>query len=788
MSQLKNSTLQEENDFKKIFDLVIRNYKIFIISIIIALGLAVFKNRSSIPVYQVNASLLIKEDSKQSSGGKGLNDFMNSSLFGVDQNFQNELWVLKSSPVIEQTIRNLDLSVSYLRKAEFLYLDTYKEVPYKVLYNQKHIQPFYVMFNIQFQSNNKFLITAEAENPWLHNPATNANKTKNGKWLLRQYGTFGKLIETPDLSLIVERDSTGGNIDKNGSYYFQFSDIPSLVNAYKGSFKFDIVDKKATVIEISLNTESVLKGIDVVNELMDVYSSQNLARKNHIASITIDYIEKQLNEISDSLSQTEDNLQTFRSSNQLLNVTEQATGISAQYMDLQNQRAELYTHKRYYEYVADYLAKNDDFSNMSVPSSMGIPDQVLNTLTTQLIAAQTQRSNLIENKQARNPLVKKLEIQIDNLKKTISENISAVRQTTDITIDEMNKRISRIEGQISRMPKTQRQLGGIERKYRLNDAIYNYLLEKRAEAKITKASNLPDDVIIEPAAQVGSSQIMPNTKKNYAIALILGFALPFGFLLLKSALNNKIETQENIERLTDIPVLGKIMHNGKKTNNVVFEYPTSPIAESYRALRTNLDFYLVKGGHKKVIMVTSCIEGEGKSFNALNIAMSYAQLGRKTILLDFDLRKPTPYFNKKEESSIGLSSYLIDQATLKEITISSPHAKLDYICSGPIPPNPAELLALEKTENLVNALKEQYDYIIIDTPPLAQVTDGFLLMERADIVVIVARYNYSKKSIFSIIMKDLRQKNISNVCIVLNDNKIESDQYGYGYGYNRKKS
>jgi capsular exopolysaccharide synthesis family protein len=196
----------------------------------------------------------------------------------------------------------------------------------------------------------------------------------------------------------------------------------------------------------------------------------------------------------------------------------------------------------------------------------------------------------------------------------------------------------------------------------------------------------------------------------------------------------------------------------------------------------------VKGGHKKVIMVTSCIEGEGKSFNAVNIAMSYAQLGRKTILLDFDLRKPTPYFNKKEESSIGLSSYLIDQATLKEITISSPHAKMDYICSGPIPPNPAELLALEKTENLVNALKEQYDYIIIDTPPLAQVTDGFLLMERADIVVIVARCNYSKKSIFSIIMKDLRQKNISNVCIVLNDNKIESDQYGYGYGYNRKKS
>jgi capsular exopolysaccharide synthesis family protein len=269
---------------------------------------------------------------------------------------------------------------------------------------------------------------------------------------------------------------------------------------------------------------------------------------------------------------------------------------------------------------------------------------------------------------------------------------------------------------------------------------------------------------------------------------MLGLGVPFCYLLFKNALNNKIETQDNIERLTKIPVLGKILHNYKKTSNVVFEYPTSAIAESYRALRTNLDFYLTKGDHKKIILVTSCIEGEGKSFNALNLAMSYAQLGRKTILLDFDLRKPTPYFNKKEEALVGLSSFLLDKASLNEIIIPSPHEKMDYICSGPIPPNPAELLAHDKAQKLINILKEKYDYIIIDTPPLAQVTDGFLLMEKADLKVIVARYNYSKKSIFAIIMKDLSQKNINNVCIVMNDNKIEKDQYGYGYGYNKKKN
>ena len=219
-----------------------------------------------------------------------------------------------------------------------------------------------------------------------------------------------------------------------------------MSNNIKTNLSFNVVDKLATVIEISLKTESLKKGIDIVNELMSVYSDQNLERKNHTASVTIDYIEKQLNEIADSLSRTEDNLQNFRSSNQLLNITEQASGISAQYMDLQNQLAELVTRKRYYDYVADYLSKNDNFSDMIVPASLGIQDPLLNNLMSELIAAQAQRSNLIENNQEKNPLVQKLGIQIENVKKTISDNITAVGKTTSISIDEMNKRIKKSRG------------------------------------------------------------------------------------------------------------------------------------------------------------------------------------------------------------------------------------------------------------------------------------------------------------------------------------------------------
>jgi len=781
--QPHNTNFQQTNDFKRITDLILRNYKLFSSSLIFFLGLAFVMNRYSVPIHEVSASLLIKEDNAQGRGN--VNDYLNSNLFGRNQNFENELWVLQSTPVIEKTIMNLDLSVSYLRKEGFQYRDAYKNAPFKVLYSPNHVQPVNVRFDIAFLNNDEFRLTAESELAYFYSYSTNQYKYHKTDWSFSYKGKIGKLIETPDLSFIIEWDSLNQLLPENtSSYCFQFVDQTRLAIGYKSAFQYTIVDKKATVIKITLQSESAEKGVDLVNGLMDVYSQQNLERKNHIASITIDYIEKQLGEISDSLNLTEDNLQRFRSSNQLLNVNEQASGISAQYLDLQNERAKLVTQKRYYDYVADYLEKNEDFSNMIVPASMGIQDQILNNLMSELIVAQSQRSNMIENKQEKNPLVKKLDIQIANAKKTISDNISAVRQTTDISIDEMNKRIGRIEARISNLPKTQRQLGGIERKYRLNDAIYNYLLEKRAEAKITKASNLPDNIIIETASP-SPSPVSPNKKKNYFMAFVLGMGLPFGYLIVRNLLNNKIETQEDIEKITDAPVVGKILHNSKKSDNIMFQYPKSPIAESYRALRTNLDFYL-KSGQKKVIMVTSCLESEGKSFNALNIAMSYAQMNRRTILLDFDLRKKKTFFNNDNDSHDGISSYLINKTSLEDIILKSPHEKLDYICSGPIPPNPAELVSYDESSQLIEKLKEYYDYIIIDTPPLAQVTDAYLLMKMVDLKVIVVKYNFSKRNVLSIVLKDLAKKDIGNICLLLNDNRVKGEQYGYGYGYYKK--
>lgn len=784
MSQTHNVHIQEENEVHKILEQVTRHYYLFIIGIVVALGIALLINQFSIPNYKVSASVLILEENNQQPN---INDYINSNLFGSSQNLQNELEVIKSSPVLEQTVKNLNLPVIYFTKNVFRYIELYKNNPFHIQYLNSHVQPLNTRIEVSFNGGDTFTLRAESKEVIFWDFEKNEKQSEKKDWEFEYKGKFNEIIETPELSFIVSPDSIYSESIKNKEvYFFQFQSVSALVENLKRQITFDAVSREATVIQLSMQSESVTKGKDILNGILNAYSQQNLNKKNHLASITIDYINQQLGEISDSLNITEQKLQRFRSSNQVLDLNIQATGITQQYQSLQNQMAELVTRKRYFDNVENNLSQNDDFNNIAIPSSLGIQDPELNRQMGDLINAQAQKSGLIENKQEKNPLVQKLTIQINNLKKVVSENIVNARKTTEIAIDEMKKRISKIEAEISRMPNTERQLVGIERKFRLNDAIYNYLMEKRAEANITKASNLPDSEVIEPAKMEGSGPVSPNKKMNYIIAFILGLLIPFGFIQLKSAINNKLESQEQIEKITDLPVLGKILHNHKRNNNVVFESPNSSIAESFRALRTNLEFY-VKGGQKKVILVTSSIEGEGKSFNALNIAMSYAQLNRKTILLDFDLRKPTNYFSNNGHGAIGLSSYLINKDELDNIIINSQHEKFDYIASGTIPPNPVELIGLERTEKLINQLKEQYDYIIIDTPPLAQVTDGYLLLGFADVKVIVARYNYTIKSVFAHIIKDLRQKNIDNVCIVLNDNRIYRDQYGYGYGYNTAK-
>ncbi len=773
----------DESDFESIIQLLTRNYKLFAIGIGIALVLAFVAGKFMIPKYQITSSILITEDTKRVDAGK--NEYLQSNLFTTNQNLQNELWMLKSVPTISQTIKNLNLSVSYFKKNGLQVNEIYGKSPFKVQLIDNHIQPVNIHFKLVILDKINYVIEAKGKSVAFANLNTGEKEFHKNKWHFKRNGMFDKLIECQELGFIIQlNEDVEANYFKK-EYEFVLQDYITLTNELRKNLEFRIVDKLATVIEINYKSNSVKKGKDVLNEIMQVYSNQNLDRKNHTARVTINYIEKQLDEISDSLSLTEESLQRFRSSNYLLNVNQQTQNISTQYLDLQNQLAELMTRKRYYDYVTEYLHNNDDYSSMTVPASMGIQDQLLNTLMSELITSQTDRSNLISNDQEYNPLVKKLTVKIENIKQTILNNITAVSNTVDISIDEMNKRIQRLKYTISRMPETQLELGGLERKYKLNDAIYNYLLEKRAEAKITLASNIPNSIIISPARMAGHRPVTPNNQINYMIAILVGVLIPIAYLMIRNELNNKIGVQDDVASMVNVPVFGKIIHCKKSVALNLYEVPGNIVLESFRALRTNLEYQYVNFT-SKVILISSCIEKEGKSFVSRNLAYSYAQLGYKTLLVNFDLRKKSSYFKDEDENAKGISSWYNESITIKDIIQHSPFDNLDYIQAGELSSDPPQIMSKNNTGELIDQLRNKYNCIILDTSPLAQVSDAYLLMDYADVKIIIARYNYSNKRVLNLIMKDIHQKNIKNVGVVMNDNNNYSNQYGYGYGYNKQ--
>jgi capsular exopolysaccharide synthesis family protein len=773
---------QEENDFQKLLEMFLLNKYFFIISVIICLSIAFVINKFTVRIYNVSTKVLIHSAETQQIGGmKNSAERLSLTSFIPDYSFQNEIIMLQnSSTLASQLVYELDLSVNYYQKDRWKYREIYKSSPFRVFFPRSKPQPIGVQFKIEPLNDRQFRLTAEAESYYLYDYEKSAASDFKTKLNINTVVEYGKLIESRDFSFMVAKDSLN-TPQVSQIYAFEFVNTAEMAGSIIGSFMINLMDQNGTAVEVSYQSPCPEKAVDIVNLFVKLYQDYSLAKKNYTADQTIGYIDKQLNVVSDSLQATDKQLQNFKISNKVIDLEGRTTTFTSQLQTLETRRAELATQKKYYEYVLNYL-QNEDLSNLVVPTSLGIQDVALNNFITQIVTAQSQKNALISNKQEKNPNVARLDTEIANLKKTIEQNINYVLKTTEIEIEELDKRFGSVQREFEKLPRTESRMAFIERKYNISNEIYTFLLQRRTEANIAKASNRPDSEVLEPAKVTG--KVSPDTFMNLGIGGVVGLVIPIIFLFFKNSVNNRIKAEDTIEKLTQIPVLGKILHNYRRNPNIVMESPNSPISESFRTLRTNLDFYL-KDKNKKVILISSSIEGEGKSFTALNLATCYAQLKRKTILLDFDLRKPGTYFENK--NLIGLSTYLVNKCTLDDIIMHSPNEKLHYITSGPIPPNPIELMNVEKMDHLFNLLKNNYDYIFVDTSPLAQVSDAYMLTKYADFITLITRINYVEKGIFSLVVKDLQRKGINNCCVVMNDNRHYRDQYGYGYGYQKKK-
>jgi len=476
-------------------------------------------------------------------------------------------------------------------------------------------------------------------------------------------------------------------------------------------------------------------------------------------------------------------MENFRFSNRFVDLTAEGNLVLQRLERYETEKNTLNLQMQYYEYLKEYLTSRDESGMIVSPSVMGISNPLLVSLIEELSSLQLQQKQagfvMKDNLPATDLISEKLEQARKALLENVTSSISQLRlSTTDV-----EKRISEVNGQLGRLPGTERQLIRIQRDFDLNSTVYNFLLEKRAEAGIAMASKVSDNKIIDIAEPYNAVRIKPRTRQNYMLALILGLLLPAIAIILIDLLNNKIIDKKDIEKATTAPILGFISHNGYGSEVPVIEKPGSTLAESFRSIRTSLKYFMPEG-QPAVIAITSTVSGEGKTFVAVNTAAIISMLGRKTLLVGLDLRKPRINKILGLDNSVGMSTYLSGNSRYNEVVQPTHIENLWFVSSGPIPPNPSELIERDSMNEFLAKARKEFDYIIIDTPPAAVVTDALLLAARADVTLFVVRQRYSAKSTLSLIDEIYRTREIKNPGIIVNDISM-SGYYGYGlrYGY-----
>jgi capsular exopolysaccharide synthesis family protein len=390
------------------------------------------------------------------------------------------------------------------------------------------------------------------------------------------------------------------------------------------------------------------------------------------------------------------------------------------------------------------------------------------------------------------PVFDDIDRQINAVKAVLLENITSTKSLKNRELNEINRELSEYESEIRRLPKEQQQLLSIQRRFDLSSQAYNLFLSKRSEAGLVKAANVSDVQVIDPAKDIGGGQIGPNNQLNYVMATVFGFFIPFVFVFLIVFFDNKVHTTQDIIRLSPIPLLGVIGKGKIGENLIVLQKPKSAVAESFRAIRASLQFMYKKRGLEgsKTVLITSTIGGEGKTFCSINIASVFALSEKRTVLLGLDLRKPKIFDDFKINNNVGVVNYLINEASVNDIVQKTSVPHLDVITSGPIPPNPSELLISDRMDELMDELSQQYDYIVLDSPPLALVADSLELVKYADATIYVVRQNFTKKGMLSIINEKYKTGEVKHISFVLNYFQQKGrygygydNSYGYGYGY-----
>ena len=764
---------EEKTDFKAILFKYAIHWPWFVACTLLCIAGAWLYLRYTPPVYNISASVIIKDNDKNSKASSGMADLEDLGFYSSINNFDNEVEILQSRTLIKKVVEELDLYISYATKSSFHDIELYKSSPVKVWITPEEAQklPAPARLHLTLQPGNKL-------NVKLRIGEEEYNK---------QFDKLPALLTTPSGTFsFTPKDSA--TVQSTQEIMATVSSPRSVANAYRGALSIEPTSKSTTIAQISVKSTHTQRGMDFINKLVEVYNRDANDDKNEVATKTAEFIDERIKIINGELGTTEQELETFKRDAGLTDLKSDAQLALSENSEYEKKRAENSTQLRLVQFLASY-ANNPDHAYEVLPVNVGLTDTGLTELINRYNEMLLERKRLLRSSQENNPVVVNLDASIRAMRSNVLTTINSVQRGLAITQADLERQAGKYAGRITNAPGQERQLVSISRQQEIKAGLYLMLLQKREENAITLASTANNARIVDEAL-ADAIPVSPKGKMIYLVALILGIALPVVVIYIIELLKYKIEGRADVEKITSLPIVGDVPlseDKGKEESIVVHENQNDLMAETFRNVRTNV-LYMMRSD-EKVILVTSTTTGEGKTFIASNLAVSLALLGKKIVIVGLDIRKPglnkAFQLSRKEQ---GISQFLANPEhtdLMSLVQVSRINANLSILPGGPIPPNPTELVARESLPQAIDILKKHFDYIILDTAPIGMVTDTQLISRVANASIYVCRADYTHKADYTLINELGEQKKLPNLCTIINGLDMKKKKYGYYYGYGK---
>ncbi len=784
---------QSQFDFKLFLLKLLKNWKLFIIALLITFFIAHYLNVRKQNIYALDTYVTVKDEN---------NPFFTSNMSlvfnwgGVSDKVDMIVTTFKSRTHNEDVIRALKSYIVYSKKGKYHLIDIYKDSPFELILDEDHAQLINVPMKIKFLDENTFELSFEVEQKEVQVYDYKTLKLTDYKLENRKFKQNFKIGEVFNLNFLsgkIVLKPIEHTIRKGKDYVFELKNFNQVVMAYKDQLKVKTKDKNSSILVMTLRGTNKQKLQDYLNVTTQMLQDKILDDKNKYAINTIKFIDSTMSFIQNDLTSASKDLKKFVKNKTVLNLDDPTAKIYEKITALDLKKNTIFQKKIYYEQLQRYLNDKRHYADLPAPTVVGIEDPTIIQNVAKITQLAIERKKMASNFQQNSIPIQKIDLEIESIRKSLLETTGSVMRNLGEQMKRVRGSIYKLEARINKLPEEKQTLLTLKRKYDLKEEIYNTLLQKRNEASIVKASNVSDLKIIDSAKDIGQLPVAPNRKINYLLALLLGLLLPALYTLTVFVFDNKIHDVSDLEDITDIPLLGYIHHFEKKGKLPVLNFPSGVVTESFRSLRSSLRFMFNNPkASSKSILVTSSISKEGKTFISTNLGLIQAISDKKTVVLEFDLRKPKfkEYFEEAKIKQRGIVHFLTGEATLDDIIVSTSTKKLDIILAGSVPPNPSELILNRYTEQLFKELSERYDYIVIDTPPIGLVSDAMELQKYADFLLFVTREEYTLRSFVKKLDERYKKKEIKNVAIIYNDFKVNmmkrygySKNYGYGYGY-----